>query len=749
MSGIHLHEICEKLNSQTARQRHTALADLQALLARDDALRQLNDPSNSGLFGALLDNYAKEVAYSKRSKAGQALLPLHQSAECFKGLIEKARLAMLRRNVKAALEHILQYFPDHDEPEYREVAPSFCASLRLIFSHPPHLEQLSPENWQTVVEFCIAKVEVSNLYQLPTSQNDNFDGNQMQTDSLSMRKEIGDLIFTLQSFVNYPGAPIQSIRESLVAFLLNFLASYNTISDARLSAVISLNRVLQHTSINDITLAKAVAPHVLDLVPRIWDARIPGLRERILVTISTIYPHLCRMAVDGKLGPSTSSIIHKMLDVMSRETRFEDRKLGLQLDDIIITPLSRQSAPWNHRPFQSLIGPFFSLNPHPTSSEFPWMILQLQSSLLRLFDSIHVEETASSQTNNFEHHVKRRRLDPNNRLQALVDECLSSNANHLQKLGALQKFAFCLNDFRIPNDSFDFHLSLKNLEMVRDMGNAEIVGWSLLCICCIIGRLGSSELVDTKSEIWTNIWIACVKYVAMSPTCRPASAVMEGILRKKILPVSAIVPHVKWMVEFVEQRGPANLVDNSCDFWSSLFNTLEDGGISTEKWRRDALPRWILFRMDVSVTKDTLSNGERISSLFMPLLRLLTTDKWTSTPTVGSSSLQFRPHGPIGDHLTTQASNLPLLNFLLDGSFEEDASPSSNRTVWTTDLSCPLYIREFLEARYQSLCELYVAGRRTGGSSSPEELSWLFGLTVTIMLLLRISPPRYGLTSCR
>jgi hypothetical protein len=455
------------------------------------------------------------------------------------------------------------------------------------------------------------------------------------------------------------------------------------------------------------------------------------------------------MAMDGKLGPSTSSIIHKMLDVMSRETRFEDRKSGLQLDDIVITPLYRQSALWNHRPFQSLIGPFFFLNPHPTSSEFPWMILQLQSSLLRLSDFIHVEETASSQANNFEHHVKRRRLDSSNRLHALVDETLSSNANHLQKLGALQKFAFCLNDFRIPNDSFDFQLSLKSLEMVRDTGNAEIVGWSLLCICCIIGRMGSSESSNTKPEIWTNIWIACVKYVAMSTTCRPASAVMEGILRKKILPVPAIVPHVKWMVEFVEQRGPANLVDNSCDFLSSLFNTLEDGGISTERWRRDALPRWILFRMDDSVTKDTLSNGERISSLFMPLLRLLTTDKWASTLTISSSSRQLRPQGPIGEHLSTQASNLPLLNFLLDGSFDQDASTLSTTSVWTTDLSCPPYVREFLEARYQSLCELHVAGRKSGGNSSPEELSWLFAFTVTIMLLLRISRPIYGLISCR
>jgi len=751
MAGIHLHEIFDKLNTVAARQRHSALNDLQVFLAREDASNQLHNDNNCGLlFGALLDNFTKELAFSRRSKSAQALQAVQLSAECFKALIEKTRLLMGRSNVKAAVEHILQHFPDKDGPEYADVAPSFCASLRLIFSHPPHLEQLKPEFWDNVVEFCISKIEVSSHYTLPTSHYDSFEATQMEVDSLPMRKEIGDLIFTLQSFVNYPGAPLWRIREPLVIFLLNFLASYNTISDARLSAVISLNRMLWHISINDIAVVKVIALHVLDLASRIWDARIPGLRERILVSISTVYPHLYRMALDDELVPSTFSTIQKLLNILKREARFDDRKSRLQLDDLILSPLPRGAVLWNQLPFHSLIGPFFALNPHPPSSEFPWMILQIQSSLMHLLDLGNVEEFPISRSNDFEHHAKRRRLASINRLHTFVDDILSSKTNNIQMLGSLQRLAFCLNDFRLPDDSFDFPWTLRNLETVRDMGDLEIVGWSLLCIVCIIGRISRSGISGIKSETWMNVWIACVKYAAISSTCRPASAVMERIVSNRMLPATALVPHVKGIMEFIEQRGPANLVDNACDFWNSVLHSFEDAGVSTERWRRDALSRWIQYRLDAAKTNDGLSTGERFSTLFFPLLRLFTTDKWTSAPNIDYLSVQFRPHGPIGEFLATQGSNLPLLNFLLDGSLEEDTARVPVMTAPNIKLSCPWYLREFLESRYQRFCDEYIEDGETVGSGiAQEELSWLVGFTLVTMLLLRNASPRLNLTFAR
>ena len=743
MAGVHLLEICDRLNAVAARQRHIALNDLQVFLAREDASNLLHNDNNCGLlFGALLDNFTKELAFSRKSKSAQVLPTVQLSAECFKALIEKTRLLMGRSNVKSALEHILQHFPDKDGQEYADIAPSFCASLRLIFSHPPHLEQLKPELWDNVVEFCISKIEVSSRYTPATPENDSLEAIQMQVDSLSMRKEIGDLIFTLQSFVNYPGAPLWRIRESLVIFLLNFLASYDTVSDTRLSAVISLNRILQHISINDIAVVKVIAFHVLDLAPRIWDARIPGLRERILVSVSAVYPHLYRMALDGELVPLACSMIQKLLDTLKREGRFDERKSGLQLDDLILSPLPRRAVLWKHLPFHSLIGPFFSLNPHPPSSEFPWILLQIQSSLIRLLDLVNVQEPASSPSNDFEHLVKRRRLAPNNRLHPYLDDILSSKTNNGQTLGSLQRLAFCLNDFRMPNDSFDFPSTLGILETVRDKGDPEIVGWSLLCIICIIGRIGVSGISDIKSEIWTNVWIACVKYAAISSTCRPASAVMEVIIRNRMLPVTALVPHVKGIMEFIEQRGPANLVDNACDFWNSLLHSLENAGVSTERWRRDALSRWIQYRLDAVKTMDILSRGERFSNLFFPLLRLLATDKWTLAPNIIYVSVQSGPHGPIGEFLTTQGSNLPLLNFLLDGSLEEDVPRVPKTTAPTTELSCPWYLREILESRYQHFCDQYIEhGETVGSEIPPEELSWLVGFTLLTKLLLRNPSP--------
>jgi serine-protein kinase ATM len=743
MATLNLHDVCNKLTSNQVRSRQTALSDLQRFLNQDDAyFRLLDETTYGGVLHALIRNFTLEAANFRKSGSAQATSLLNISAECFKTSAEKARSLITRSTMKMIVNHVLDCIPTSDVPEYKVVAPSFFATLRLITSHPAHVEQMKKEMWMALVQLCVVHVEVSNWFDLqnPLREAMHTDEDDIASfKTLPMRKEIVDLMFCLQSLCLFPGAPFQGGEESLLSFLLNFLTTYDTVSDARMSAIIALNRILEHVAVNKMELASKVSFMVLELVCRVWNTRISGFKERLLISLSMVYPHLYHAALQNGLGLQARRNVDKLVEKFTFDLRGQEQKGGLQLEDLVLSSLPSSSPLWRHRPFQSLLGPYFSLNPRSQSSELAWLTLQTKSCFIQLLDLVPCEATQDS-PNESDSPRKRRRLLPNLSLRHLLDDIIQHKGQQSGVLISLQTLAFYLNSFQPPSDSLELSEVLFQLEKIGDENKSDIVSWTFICVLCVLGRLGktpATSLSPISSEQWTRIWISCSKQAALSATCRAACAVMDAIVSNNVLHVRSLIPHVKAVIEYVEQRGPGYFGDSSCDFWNSLLRGLEEAGVTTEAWRHKALTRWVRFRWDVNEKGDLSSQGKRYQLLTFPCLSLFAPTKWGINRQLDFRYLQSLPKSHLAQSLYNSSTQKPLINFLLDSQIDPSHGPADmNQQSIPSTLTSEIDLDDILAEK----CQEAFARLRPSEERDPistEDLGWYTSLAMIAILLLR------------
>lgn len=749
MAALNLHELCNNLTSGQVRPRQTALNDLQRILNNEDASSRFRDEvAFSGILEALTRNFSIELAGFRKSKSAQAASLLQLSVDCFRVTVEKARLLITKSTTKLLLKHIHDSIPNRGQPGYNELAASFFAALKAITSHPPHIEQMTKDMWQKTEDLCRSHVDIIDVYDIKNAIDDAAAAEHEdqildieKQNSLPMRREIGDILFCIQSLYAFPGAPFHGIEESVLSFLLNFLVSYDTASEARMSAIIALNRLLEHATVNRIELITRACSSIVDLSSRIWGSRISGFRERILISLAFIFPHLHEFAAKDGINSRLRLRIEALLEKMRSDSRIQEHRGGLQLDDLILSTLSMESESWKSRPFHFFVGPFFSLNPYSTTAELPWLSLQMQSAFVYLLDLI---PKLHSPDTNGDPHPKRRRLSPNLNLQKLLDDILLFKNQQVTALQSLQRLAFYLNSFRLPADSVDTAEILNSLETISDENNTDLVGWSFVSMLAILGRTSPSGITSSKSEQWTRIWVSCLKQAALPATCRAACAVMEAIITKDILNVQSLLPHLKPIMDYVEQRGPGLLADNSCAFWTSLVYKLEDVGISTETVRHDGLTRWMRFRWDVQGTGDGFARGKRLSNLALPCLRLFSSQRWQSACQIDFSHIQSTPLSAVGQSLRSISCNLRLLNFLLESKVEWDTSITATKTKSYPNITpkTPTPLEDILLESVNGIGAKFsrlVDSRTTANALivSQDDIFWFVSVAILSILLIR------------
>jgi len=674
MAGLNLQDVCNKLYSSQVRSRQTALNELQRFLNQDDISLRLSDENTyAAVLHSLIRNFSLEQAAFRKSSSAQAESSLQISVECLRASTEKARFSMTRTTMKVLVAHLLDSLPSAESPEYKIVAGSYFGTLKLITSYPPHVEQMKREMWVELVSLCLSHVKVELCFDFSNTRNCRPDAVRPESRSflspnlLTMRKETVDLMFCLQSLCTFPGAPFSGEEERLLAFLLNFLITYDTHTDARMSAIIVLNRLLEYISFNKLELASEtsfVAVHLFSREKQ-WTTRLPGFKERLFITLSILFPHLYRAVKLHGMSAALRKDIKTMLEILILDLRSQDQRFILRVDDLVLSALPLSSPLWCQRPFLSLFGPYFSHNPYSQSSELMFVSLQLQSSFIQLLDRPPIVVDQDS-TSTEESPRKRRRIRDDSSFRDFLIHPLE-NKGQQNRLACLQRLALYLNSFRIQEDSVDHHEILDLLEQLSGEGDVEIINWSFVCMLGVLGLPRDKSPSTARSTAqWTRIWVACSKQAAIPSTCRAACSVMEAIVHHGLLKVRSLIPHINGIMEYVEQRGPGLLVDKSCDFWTSLLRSLEEDGISTKIWRSKGLSRWIRIRWGVSDALALASQAKLVNTLPFSFLQI-----FSSLPSSSVSILPFQhfnslPKSAIGQHFVNLASNMNLQNLLLE-----------------------------------------------------------------------------------
>jgi len=744
MSSLNLHDIYEKLTSSQLRTRHSALNQLQQFLSHDDLSSRL---VTEDAYGALLErlkvNFRMEEAYFRKTGSSQARSMLIVSAECFRTSVEKGCLIMTRGTVKLVTSHIRESISSLADAEYKDVSPNLFASLRSVTSYPAHVEQMKRELWVAMVTLCISSVEVSNLYEFD-NKNDlrsemcfgfsHQDQPLPKPTPLAIRREIVDIMYSLQSLCSFPGAPFQGNEEILLGFLFNFLVSYDGLSDARTSAAITLSRILEHIMTNRTDITSLSSIYLLDLSSKIWNPRFPQLNEQLLINLSLAFPFIHRIASQRCFSPAMRTNVQALLVRLQQDWQNQDPKASLQVDDLSLFPLPRSSWKWKHRPFLFFHGPYFSLVPGPSSAESMWLSIQLQTCFLKILDqvsecgSVDVSSDVQSQER------KRRRIVPNSNYQDLLDDIVVARNTNVPLLLSLQRLAFYLNCFR-PSQQISHIEVLHRLERFGDSNDGDVVNWSFVCMLGLLGQM--EETIDTSTTaLCLRIWIACSKQAALPSTCRTACAVMDAMLINNLLNVRSLTPQIRGIMEYVEQRGPALFADTSCNLWQTLFNKLEETGIAVDTWRSTSLIRWLQFRWVAHNDGDANFRAKILRTLLFPSLRLFSFTSLRTEYEIDFNYFESLPRSRVSWSLHTLSANMPLLNLLLESIItydEPSALVPSNHPVPKLKLAFTPYLVEVLEERSLAIFNQI---DHLGSNLSNEDLSWATSVAMLCMLFL-------------
>lgn len=753
MDILNLHDICNKLISSQIKSRQSGLNELQRALNQEDlALRIKEEDASAGVLHALTRNYALEVANFRKSSSSQATALLRASLECFQTTLEKANTSMTRNTLKSITTHILESLPSSQQPEYPFVAANFFACLKTIASHPPHVEQLKKEKWKDIVQVCITGVEVGNWHVF------GRDGSRREWSDLAesrkrlpMRKDVADLMFCFLSLCLFPGAPLHEEEGTFLTFLFNFLATYDTASDARTAAIIALNRVLKHVAVNKIDLAMEAAIAVVQLFPDIWDSRVSNFKENMLLSLAIVFPYLHKCVVDGGIMSSTYRRAAMLLDLLKKDSLSQDRKTTLQLDDLRFSKLSEQSVLWRYRPIHSFIAPWFSLLSSSPQAETTWLSLQIQSSLIQLLDTatdrIEFEPSIGENLR-----VKRRRISPNQHFQNLIDDIFIQKTS-LGTIHHLQILAFYLNSFLPWCESVIPISILRDLEKLGEDSNPEIIGWWLVCILGTLGRHYEVTQVPSQEsrQTWTRIWITSSKHAALPATCRPACALMEAILQRDVMDMSSILPHIRSVFEYVELRGPGAFNDKACDFWNILLLKLQQGGIAIKSYQENSLKRWIEFRWAASCFDDQQSWSQRLVSLPLSCFALFCDISSTVGDFDDLTEMDTGPRSLMRHTLSAMSSHLRLINFLLNDEIYEDTTshPAGTDSPSGLSINSLTTLKPVLIEKCSDICaKLQTSQSRN--SISAEDIAWYTSVSMLSLFLLGNNPVCFHIThQCR
>jgi hypothetical protein len=366
----------------------------------------------------------------------------------------------------------------------------------------------------------------------------------------------------------------------------------------------------------------------------------------------------------------------------------------------------------------------------------------MQSSFIYLLD-LTPDDCATSSSlapEPVERAKKRRRLSPDSSLQNILNDIVNYRT---VSLISLQILAFYLNSFRPLLPFVDISEILRQLTDILDDPNPDIVGWSLVCLLTILGWMSDDSQANSKSNYWMKVLTACLKHAAIPSTCRPACAVMDMIIKKEVLHTRIILTHIKSVLDFVEQRGPALLVDNSYDFWCSLVYKLEDVGASTDRSTREPIMRWIQFHWDVRGIADDPLRIRRLSTITFPCLRMFSPGKWTSGSLVDFKYTESLPLLTIGEALCRIFANMSLVNLLLDSHIEstEEVKRRSQHVSTPDVMKKDGFLDVFVDKQREVFFEMKTLSERKGfidsAKVSAEELSWLTSLSLLALILLR------------
>ena len=464
-----------------------------------DDRSELNDKGYHTLFETLF-RYAQseKAAYAKATKStkSQAGARLSACASALRLAVEVGLHTIRHKTVKALIDHITQALPTSDETFCEPILKDYTKALRALLEYRPHVEHLSKEDWQALVDFCTEGIQVSlnaedaqsSVLTLSIGSNrllgrisrsatpsalgssyTHLPGSSPKGNSNGeLTRALDEFVYCLYCLLSTSNAPVLEKASAVMAILLVLLRAPST-TGVHYDAFKCINTVFYGVSTEDIDLARHTLRDLLPHIRRLWQTKSQTLREEMLITMingEALLPSL--LQIDDE---DCKSDLQGLLDAISLEYAKRSERDQLQFDDVELV----LGYP-DHVKEAVLRTGTFGLRQGAVRSELSWAVLDVTSSIFAALHSSRLSSSSLPGVDDLATPRKRRKVI------SAIDKLLQplESPSTSERLISLQMLAFVIGKI-----AFDEQSVLRVLEATTPILSSDIsdlTNWAMTAI---------------------------------------------------------------------------------------------------------------------------------------------------------------------------------------------------------------------------------------------------------------------------
>ncbi len=364
----------------------------------------LNDKGYHKIYEALYHVAKTEKAtYTKPTRGPNKNVAASRLSLCASVLRLAVELGVKKlkiKTVKSLAEHITQTLPTPTEGYCEPLSLDYIKSLRTVLDYHPHVEHLSKDDWNLLVDFCNAGIRPSGGHDrnqnctLSTGHYYVGDPKDRANNAASTRRpfveraqgdsnlkaNVEELVLCLRQLTAVPNAAILQRAQDILVTLIGFLRSATTVGRAHQAAFITINSVLLRTATNCIPITQQALRELLPLMKRLWPTKSASLKDEILVTCIYGKAYLPSLLITQDAENSRLDL-DGLLEALVLDYSKRSERDQLQLEELAL---------FTHGKARSGTSPLrvdgFGLRIGALRSEQTWMTLQFIAELMSVLD---------------------------------------------------------------------------------------------------------------------------------------------------------------------------------------------------------------------------------------------------------------------------------------------------------------------------------------------------------------------------
>jgi ataxia telangiectasia mutated family protein len=295
------------------------------------------------LFQCLRDERSSFLRSKSKSTRTSVLLPL--SASALRHVIATGVRTIKSSTVEIIIDTIIEVLPSVDGTLIKPLLEDLPKTLRSLFEYQPHVERLSKDGWDAIVDFCVEslsgfftssdpEIELPNSWSTSVSSRARtpFESTDITSSRASPRAPVvrtksvndeyshsaEDFVQCLYSLVKASNAPVLDKADAVLAALLQFLRRRTGRSSGAVAALAAINSILMRITFQSLELTKRTVQELLPLMKFMWSE--VALRDEVIIALMHTEAHISSMLAD----PEYSTVhfdLEALVEIMYGEYR--------------------------------------------------------------------------------------------------------------------------------------------------------------------------------------------------------------------------------------------------------------------------------------------------------------------------------------------------------------------------------------------------------------------------------------------